>query len=93
MKITNSVVILIFILIDLVLDACAAPGGKSLIMLQTFLPKLVVSNDMHRSLRLRRLMNEFFPDFDKSWEGDRCEITGKDIRNVQEFSKYDKVTI
>lgn len=76
---------------DLVLDACAAPGGKSLIMLQTFLPQLVVCNDMQRSLRVRNLMKQFFPDFKKSWEGDRCEITDKDIRNVQEFSKYDKV--
>lgn len=76
---------------DLVLDACAAPGGKSMMMLQTFLPKLVVCNDMHRSLRIQKLMKEYFPDFNKSWEGDRCEITAKDIRSVQEFSKYDKV--
>lgn len=76
---------------DVVLDACAAPGGKSLIMLQTFLPKLVVCNDRFRSIRLRKLMTEFFPDFSQSWEGERCEISAKDIRNVQEFSKYDKV--
>lgn len=78
---------------DLVLDACSAPGGKSLIMLQTSIPDLVVCNDMHRSLRVRKLMREFFPDFEKNWEGERCEIMEKDIRTVPEFSKYDKVII
>lgn len=34
---------------DRVLDACAAPGGKSLLMLQTLLPGLVISNDIQES--------------------------------------------
>ena len=32
---------------DTVLDACAAPGGKSLAILQTFTPKLLLATDIH----------------------------------------------
>ena len=32
---------------DIVLDACAAPGGKSLAILQTFSPKLLLATDIH----------------------------------------------
>ena len=32
---------------DTVLDACAAPGGKSLAILQTFSPKLLLATDIH----------------------------------------------
>lgn len=34
---------------DKILDACAAPGGKSLLMLQSLLPGIVVSNDIMAS--------------------------------------------
>lgn len=41
---------------DAVLDMCAAPGGKTLAILQTMLPRLVVSNDRdHR--RMKRLLD------------------------------------
>lgn len=78
---------------DVVLDACAAPGGKSLIMLQTLLPKVVVCNDMApaRVNRLYKVFFQYLPDFTEKWEGNRCIIQTKDIQEVQEFSKYDKV--
>lgn len=78
---------------DEVLDACAAPGGKSLILLQSLLPKLVVCNDvsMSRVNRIYKLFFQYFPDFTDKWEGQRCIIQHKDVRNIQEFGKYDKV--
>lgn len=78
---------------DVVLDACAAPGGKSLILLQSLLPKLLVCNDssLSRVNRLYRLFFQYIPDFKDKWEGDRCIIRNYDIREVKEFSIYDKV--
>lgn len=78
---------------DVVLDACAAPGGKSMILLQSFVPKTVVCNDvsMGRVNRLYKLFFQYLPDFTNKWEGERCIIQNHDIREVTEFSKYDKV--
>lgn len=78
---------------DIVLDACAAPGGKSLIMLQSLLPKLVVCNDKQRSIRLSKMLHQYLADFDKNWNGERCIVDNQDIRDVPEYSKYDKVKI
>lgn len=78
---------------DIVLDACAAPGGKSLILLQSLLPKMVVCNDasLSRVNRIYKLFFQYLPDFTDKWEGKRCIIRNNDIREVNEFSKYDKV--
>lgn len=78
---------------DEVLDACAAPGGKSLILLQSLVPKVVVCNDssLSRVNRLYKLFFQYLPNFTAKWEGERCIIRNHDIREVNEFSKYDKV--
>lgn len=80
---------------DVVLDACAAPGGKSLILLQSLLPKVVVCNDSSQSRvnRIYKLFFQYIPDFTKKWDGERCIIRRGDIREIQEYSKYDKVCI
>lgn len=80
---------------DYVYDACAAPGGKSLLMLQTHLPKLLVSNDIiqSRANRIRSVMNQFVYDFSSKWDQHRCTITEEDARNVSEFGVYDKVLV
>ncbi|XP_055300250.1 5-methylcytosine rRNA methyltransferase NSUN4 [Sitodiplosis mosellana] len=80
---------------DVVFDACAAPGGKSLILLQSLLPKTVVCNDVSqgRVNRLYKLFFQYLPDFTEKWQGDRCIIQNHDIREVNEFSKYDKILV
>lgn len=78
---------------DRVLDACAAPGGKSLLMLQTLYPNLLVCNDLQES-RLNRLTNlfqEYLFDFNEKWLNKRCMLTQCDARGLTEYGMYDKV--
>lgn len=80
---------------DNVLDACAAPGGKSLVLLQTALPDIVVSNDVSesRTKRIRSLFRQYLMDFETKWLNQRCLIEKSDIRQRTEFSTYDKVRV
>ncbi|XP_058124736.1 5-methylcytosine rRNA methyltransferase NSUN4 [Anopheles ziemanni] len=80
---------------DRVLDACAAPGGKSLLLLQTLLPGTMVMNDLQESRcnRIRRLMRQYLYDFDDKGKQKRCFITQTDARNLQEYSMYDRVLV
>lgn len=80
---------------DVVLDACAAPGGKSLVLLQSFLLKQIVCNDesYFRCNRIRSLFKQFLPNFETSLDGEKVIISNSDVRHLNEFSKYDKVCI
>lgn len=80
---------------DRVFDACAAPGGKSLLMLQTMLPDVVVCNDMMKSRtnRIHSLFEQYLNDFEEKWLDSRCLITQQDARNCTELSTYDKVDV
>ncbi|XP_070509200.1 5-methylcytosine rRNA methyltransferase NSUN4 [Chironomus tepperi] len=80
---------------DVVFDACAAPGGKSFLMLQTLLPKLLVSNDVmeSRANKIRKLMQEFVYDFKSSWKNHRCIVREEDARITSEYAAYDKVLV
>lgn len=80
---------------DHILDACAAPGGKSLVMLQTHLPKLLVSNDIQQSRcnRIKNIMDQYIYDFDQRWNSHRCVIRREDVRNTTEYGAYDKILV
>ncbi|XP_055853674.1 5-methylcytosine rRNA methyltransferase NSUN4 [Episyrphus balteatus] len=78
-----------------VLDACAAPGGKSLLMLETLHPEILVCNDVQESRvnRIRKSMTEYLIDFSDRWEGKRCLLTQRDARGIDEFEMYDKILV
>ncbi|XP_055641558.1 5-methylcytosine rRNA methyltransferase NSUN4 [Toxorhynchites rutilus septentrionalis] len=80
---------------DRVLDACAAPGGKSLLLLQTLRPGTLVCNDLQESRvnRIKRLMNGYFYDFGENWKKRRCFITQADARHLQEYEMYDRILV
>ncbi len=79
---------------DRVLDACAAPGGKSLTMLQTLYPDILVSNDLTTSRvdRLNRIFKDYLIDYEEKWKNQRCLLTEDDARMISEYGMYDKVT-
>ncbi|XP_003374382.1 hypothetical protein Tsp_09736 [Trichinella spiralis] len=78
---------------DVVLDMCAAPGGKSLLILETLLPELLVLNDVNlsRMNRLRRMLNSYIPSDSSIRE--RVVLKRKDASSSDwdELEKYDKV--
>lgn len=80
---------------DVVFDACAAPGGKSLLMLQTHMPKLLVANDLSESRcnRIKRMMKEFIYDFETSFDRHRCLVKLGNAETVSEYGSYDKVLV
>lgn len=78
---------------DRVYDACSAPGGKSLFLLQTKHLLFLVCNDIkqERVKRIFELFRAYIPNFDDDWIGKQCEIQRKDARGCRELNCYDKV--
>lgn len=78
-----------------VLDACAAPGGKSMLMLQTMYPNILVANDLSQSRvkRIKNLFGEFLIDFERDWLNKRCFVTESDARALDDYDQYDKVLV
>lgn len=80
---------------DLVLDACSAPGGKSLVMLQTLFPDILVCNDIQqtRMNRVKYVMNDFLYDFDKIWNNRRVVLKQSNIIESTDYCTYDKILV
>lgn len=76
---------------DYVLDLCAAPGGKSLTILQTLLTENLVSNDISRS-RMQRLVSVLKYYTNRNKENSSIKVTCKD---GLEFTEpiFDKVLV
>ncbi|KAH3734511.1 5-methylcytosine rRNA methyltransferase NSUN4-like [Dreissena polymorpha] len=75
---------------DSVLDLCAAPGGKSLVMLQTRLPGHLHCNDRSKGRieRLRSIFRQYVPEADQ-------KTLRTSLRIGQQFQEpiYDKVLV
>ena len=73
---------------DIVLDACAAPGGKSLAILQTFSPKLLLATDIHEhKIEVMRKMK-------KKYGYDNFEVKLNDETKIENLNmKFDKILL
>jgi 16S rRNA C967 or C1407 C5-methylase (RsmB/RsmF family) len=78
---------------DEVLDLCAAPGGKALVMLATGRPKLLVANDRSatRRARLHRVVAEHVPEE----LAVRVRVRGHDATKwcLYETDRYDRILL
>lgn len=76
---------------DDVLDMCAAPGGKSLVALQTLLPGALVANDLKisRTNRIHKVIDEYLDGMGQ-WE-DKLFVTQNDARYIFEQDLFNKV--
>ncbi|XP_068140448.1 5-methylcytosine rRNA methyltransferase NSUN4 [Drosophila tropicalis] len=78
-----------------VLDACAAPGGKSLLLLQTLHIDHLVCNDVQESRlkKLKHVMQEYLFDYKERWQGKRLIFNMSDARNLDGYESYDKILV
>lgn len=78
---------------DSVLDMCAAPGGKTLTILQTLMPRLMVANDVQQSRvrRIHNVINQFVNGIGQ-WE-DRLYVTRRDARAIEDKDMFNKVIL
>ncbi|EZA58657.1 hypothetical protein DMN91_008632 [Ooceraea biroi] len=78
---------------DVVLDMCAAPGGKTLTILQTLMPSTMVANDISKSRadRIHKVINQFLDDIGQ-WH-DKLFVTQRDARFITENDVYNKILV
>lgn len=76
---------------DVVLDMCAAPGGKTLSILQTLMPSVMVANDIQKSRanRIRKIIDEYLAGIGQ-WE-ERLFVTERDARCIDDKDVFNKV--
>lgn len=76
---------------DVVLDMCAAPGGKTLSILQTLMPHMMVTNDVQKSRvnRIHKVIDQYIADIGQ-WE-DRLFVTERDARFIDDKDMFNKV--
>lgn len=80
------------------LDMCAAPGGKTLLAIQTLYLNSIVANDTSdsRTNRIHNVARQFLFDFQTKWlQSGRLQITNIDGRRVECFPQnhFDRVLV
>ncbi|XP_014482859.1 PREDICTED: 5-methylcytosine rRNA methyltransferase NSUN4 [Dinoponera quadriceps] len=78
---------------DAVLDMCAAPGGKALTILQTFMPRLLIANDIQlsRVKRIQNVINQYVDNIGQ-WQ-DRLRVTHQNARLIEDKDIYNKILV
>ncbi|XP_071559511.1 5-cytosine rRNA methyltransferase NSUN4 [Temnothorax nylanderi] len=78
---------------DVVLDMCAAPGGKTLSILQTLMPHMMVANDIQKSRvqRIRKVIDEYTAGIGQ-WEN-RLFVTERDARFIDDKDMFNKILV
>lgn len=73
---------------DVVLDACAAPGGKTMAILQEYNPKVLVAGDIHEhKIKLLETLK-------KESNFKNLEIVLNDARNIENMNRvFDKILL
>ncbi|XP_029659923.1 5-methylcytosine rRNA methyltransferase NSUN4 isoform X1 [Formica exsecta] len=78
---------------DVILDMCAAPGGKALSILQTLMPRMIVANDVSKSRvkRIHNVINQYVAGIGQ-WQ-DRLYVTERDARFIDDKDVYNKILV
>ncbi|XP_012535775.1 5-methylcytosine rRNA methyltransferase NSUN4 [Monomorium pharaonis] len=78
---------------DAVLDMCAAPGGKTLSILQTLMPNIMVANDIQKSRvnRIHKVIDQYVAGIGE-WEK-RLFVTERDARFIDDKDMFNKILV
>ncbi|XP_031850578.2 5-methylcytosine rRNA methyltransferase l(2)10685 [Nomia melanderi] len=78
---------------DVVLDMCAAPGGKALAILQTLMPRVLVANDVMESRvnKLNNVVRQYMLNASKL--GNMLYVTENDARYIDDTNVFNKILV
>ncbi|XP_043463650.1 5-methylcytosine rRNA methyltransferase NSUN4 [Leptopilina heterotoma] len=78
---------------DKFLDICAAPGGKSLVAIETLLPAMAVLNDVlpSRVTRIKEVIGTYVSNIGQ-WQK-KIAVTTKDAREIDDMGLFNKILV